>query len=101
MSSQKQIENDLFEIIGQLEDSAEARAFFQDLCTPAEIHAMAERLKIAKLLAREKLSYREISEKTGASTTTIGRVARFLREENNRGYELVLNRCRKKESENK
>lgn len=85
----------LFEAIASLQDSTEARAFLLDLCTPAEIQAMSERLMIAKLLFQEELSYREISEKTGASTTTIGRVARFLRDENYGGYDLVIRRTEK------
>jgi len=94
MTNQKKNEHNLFEAIGALVNQQEVRAFFLDLCTPAEIQAMAERFHIATLLAGQSLSYREISEITGASTTTIGRVARFLRDENYGGYELVINRLK-------
>src|SRR5579884_3993756 len=55
-----------------------------DLCTPAEIRTLAERWHVARLLDGTDLSYREIHDATGVSTTTIVRVARFLRQEPNR-----------------
>ncbi len=61
-----------------------------DLCTPAEIRTLAERWHVARLLDATDLSYREIHEATGVSTTTIVRVARFLRQEPNRGYRATL-----------
>ena len=77
-----------------LKDAEEVRAFLDDLCTPAELRAFAERFKVARLLDEGKLSYREISERTGASTTTVTRVARFLREMPHQGYRLVLDRMK-------
>lgn len=61
-----------------------------DLCTPAEIRTLAERWHVARLLDGTRLSYREIHDATGVSTTTVVRVARFLREERHRGYRRVL-----------
>ena len=63
-----------------------------DLCTPAEIRSLAERWHVAQLLDAGALSYREIHDGTGVSTTTIVRVARFLRQEPNGGYRLALDR---------
>jgi TrpR-related protein YerC/YecD len=63
-----------------------------DLCTPAEIRSLAERWHVARLLDAGELSYREIHEATGVSTTTIVRVARFLRQEPHAGYRLALDR---------
>jgi TrpR-related protein YerC/YecD len=77
-----------------LQSPGEVRAFLDDLCTPAEIRAFAERFKVARLLDEGQLSYREISERTGASTTTVTRVARFLREMPHQGYRLVLDRMK-------
>jgi TrpR-related protein YerC/YecD len=77
-----------------LKTTDEVRAFLDDLCTPAEIRAFAERFKVARLLDEGQLSYREISERTGASTTTVTRVARFLREMPHKGYRLVLDRMK-------
>lgn len=72
----------------------EMRAFLDDLCTPSEVRAFAERFKVARLLDEGQLSYREISERTGASTTTVTRVARFLREMPHQGYRRVLDRLK-------
>jgi uncharacterized protein YerC len=45
---------------------------------------------VARLLDETDLSYREIHEATGVSTTTIVRVGRFLRQEANQGYRLAI-----------
>jgi TrpR-related protein YerC/YecD len=63
-----------------------------DLCTPAEIRTLAERWHVARLLDGSDLSYRDIHDATGVSTTTIVRVARFLRQEPHRGYRAALDR---------
>lgn len=70
----------------------EAKAFLTDLCTPAELRAFAERWQVARLLAEGQLSYREIAEQAHASTTTVVRVSRFLKEMPYNGYRLVLDR---------
>ncbi len=74
------------------QNEQEMRRFLVDLCSPAELRALAERWHVARLLAEGQLSYRQISERTGVSTTTIGRVARFLTTEPHQGYRLVLDR---------
>ncbi|MDQ3074765.1 MAG: YerC/YecD family TrpR-related protein [Pseudomonadota bacterium] len=82
----------LAEVLAAVRDADEARALLADLCTPAEVHSLAERWQVARLLDQGKLTYREIHDATGVSTTTIVRVARFLRQEGNRGYRLLLDR---------
>ena len=77
-----------------LDGAEECRLFLLDLCTPAEISALAERWKIARLLDEGGLSYREIHDRTGGSLATITRVARFLRQEPYQGYRLVLQRTK-------
>lgn len=84
--------DDLAEALVLLADKGEARAFLADLCTPAEIHTLAERWHVARLLDDGAMTYREIHDATGVSTTTIVRVARFLRQEANSGYRLLLDR---------
>jgi TrpR-related protein YerC/YecD len=71
-------------------DVPEMRRLLVDLCTPAEIRTMAERWHVARLLDGTDLSYRDIQEATGVSTTTVVRVARFLRQEPNQGYRRAL-----------
>jgi len=66
----------------------EAADFLRDVATLAEMKAFAERLECAKLLA-QGLSYREVASRTGASTTTVARVARFL-ESGEGGYRRFL-----------
>jgi len=73
-----------------LKTSSEVNQFLQDLCTPSEVEAIVDRWWTASLL-REGHSYREISEITGVSVTTIGRVARFLNMGEG-GYRLALRR---------
>lgn len=88
--------HDLCNALLLLETREECRSFLTDLCTPAELDALAERWVIARLLDKGGASYRDISATTGASTTTVGRVARFLEKENFQGYRLVLDRLKKK-----
>ena len=64
------------------------RAFLIDLCTPAELEAMADRWKVVPLLL-EGVPYREIHDRTLVSVTTIGRVARVL-EHGAGGYGLAI-----------
>jgi TrpR-related protein YerC/YecD len=68
----------------------ELRAFLRDLCTPAELQAMADRWAVVECLQRD-LPYREIHRITGVSITTIGRVARYLATGNG-GYSLAVKR---------
>lgn len=89
---------DLYEAILMLKDAEEMDRFFKDLCTPQEIKDIAERWRVCKILDQDQLSYREINALTGASLTTIGRVARFLKTEPHQGYQLVLKRMNKKKN---
>ena len=68
----------------------EMRAFLRDLCTPAELQAMADRWAVVECLQRD-LPYREIHRMTGVSLTTIGRVARYLAAGSG-GYSLAVKR---------
>ena len=86
-------EEELFRAILSLRDVAECRAFFQDLCTPAELQALKDRWAVAECLA-EGLSYRQIHDRTGVSLTTIGRVARYL-SSGAGGYPIALKRLNK------
>jgi TrpR-related protein YerC/YecD len=74
------------------ETAAEMSALLADLCTPAEVRTLAERWHVARLLEEGELSYREIHDATGVSTTTIVRVARFLRQEPHQAYRKAIQR---------
>lgn len=86
-------ENELFRALLTLRTVSECRAFFLDLCTPAELQAMKDRWAVVEALEKD-LSYRAIHERTGVSVTTIGRVARCLHDGAG-GYSLALSRIKK------
>lgn len=77
-----------------LDNPVEAFNFLKDLCTPQEITALAERWRVCQLLDKGGLSYREIHSITGASLTTIGRIARFLKDEPHQGYVTILKKMK-------
>lgn len=87
-------ETRLLAAILTLETQEEVRDFLADLCTPAEVRAFIERLEVARLLDAGDLSYRQIAEQAGASTTTVVRVARFLKEMPFKGYRRALDRLK-------
>ena len=67
----------LYRAILALETEEECYAFFQDLCTIAELRSMEQRYEVATLLS-EGMVYSDILERTGASSATISRVNRAL-----------------------
>ena len=80
----------MFEAVLALDSVDEAAAFFRDLCTLAELEAMSQRWQIV-LLLDEGLSYREIAERTGASTATVTRISQWLHHGAG-GYRLIADR---------
>jgi len=86
-------ERNLYIALAALQTAEECRAFLRDLCTPAEIQAMADRWSVVEFLERG-VPYREIHRLTGVSVTTIGRVARFLAAGNG-GYATAVQRLRR------
>src|SRR5260370_31589145 len=89
---EQQHERALCTAILALRSIDECRSFFRDLCTPAELQAMADRWAVVELLERG-LPYREIHKQTGVSVTTVGRVARCLTSRNG-GYPPVTARLK-------
>ena len=80
----------LFEAVLTLESPEECYAFFEDVCTVNELLSLSQRYEVARML-RDKKTYLEIAEKTGASTATISRVNRSLNYGND-GYDMVFAR---------
>lgn len=78
----------LYEAISRLSTPEDCRAFFEDICSVKELHAMAQRLQVAAMLNMGQ-SFNAISEQTGASTATISRVSRCL-SNGSGGYKKVL-----------
>ena len=83
----------LFEAILTLQNKEECYTFFQDVCTINELLSLSQRYEVAKML-REKKTYLEIAEKTGASTATISRVNRSLNYGCD-GYDMEFSRLEK------
>ncbi len=82
--------DELLRAFGLLRSDEERAAFLRDLCTLAEIQAMAHRLAAARLVDKG-VPYAEVAERVGGSTTTVTRVAHWLRHGEG-GYRLVLDR---------
>ena len=86
----------LFDAILQLRDKEECYIFFEDICTINEIISLSQRFEVATML-REKKTYLEIAEHTGASTATISRVNRSLNFGND-GYDMTFARLKEQEA---
>jgi TrpR-related protein YerC/YecD len=85
---------DLFETIASLRTREEVEHFLRDLCTLSELDTMAHRWQVAQLLD-QGLPYLEVARRAHASTTTVTRVAQWLRRGEG-GYELALRRRRRR-----
>ena len=80
-----------------LENTDEVYRFLDDILTIQEMKSITQRLDVAVML-RNKDTYQEIVLKTGASTTTIGRVNRAL-QYGSEGYSIVLDRLNDNEDQ--
>ncbi len=78
----------LFEAMLTLNSVDEAADFFRDLCTRRELEEISHRWAVVRLL-NEGLPYREIAERTGASTATITRINQWL-QHGTGGYRRML-----------
>jgi TrpR-related protein YerC/YecD len=89
----KQDIEELYQAVLSLESVREAGHFFRDLLTETEIQEFAERWKAARMLAAGT-SYTQIIEQTGLSSTTVARVARWVKRGTG-GYRLAMRRVRR------
>lgn len=76
----------------RLESRDDAERFLRDLCTLGELHDMAQRWAVVRMLDAG-LHYAEISRRTGASTATITRIASWLNHGEG-GYRRLLDRLK-------
>ena len=81
---------ELVETLLTLRTPEELETFLRDLCTRSELEALAHRWHVARLLD-EGLPYLEVARRAHASTTTVTRVAQWLRHGEG-GYRLALDR---------
>ena len=82
----------LFDAVLCLNTREECYNFFEDLCTVNELLSLSQRFEVASML-KDKRTYLEIADKTGASTATISRVNRSLNYGND-GYDMVFERLK-------
>jgi len=87
----------LFQAILTLRSQEECYSFFEDVCTVNELLSLSQRYEVAKML-REKKTYLEIADQTGASTATISRVNRSLNYGSD-GYDMVFARIAQQNGE--
>jgi TrpR-related protein YerC/YecD len=80
----------LIEAFLQLDTAETAERFLRDLCTLGELHDLAQRWAVVRLLDAG-MHYAEISRRTGASTATITRIASWLNHGEG-GYRDMLDR---------
>ena len=76
-----------------LKDPHDIANFLRDLCTIEELEELSNRWEVVEMLI-QNMSYREISEKTGMSTTTVTRIAFWLKHGEG-GYQKVLKNLKK------
>ncbi len=86
MSKLQRIEY-LYRMIASVDDPAECRALFEDLCTVKEVENMAERLYAAKLLL-EGNTYNQVMQQSDISSATLSRVSRCV--QYGAGYSKLL-----------
>lgn len=84
---------DLATALRTLRTEAEVTAFLRDLCTRAELEALAHRWQTARLVD-EGVSYVEIAQRVPTSTATVTRVAQWVRHGTG-GYRVALDRVKR------
>jgi TrpR-related protein YerC/YecD len=88
----------LCEAMRSMRSVDELERFLRDLCTVGELETMAHRWQVAQLLD-EGLPYHEVAREAGASTTTVTRVAQWLKRGEG-GYRLALDRLHRRHRSN-
>lgn len=86
--------DNLIKALLALQKPAEARKFLRDLMTEKEIAELGNRWKAAQMLD-QNVSYAQIVQNTGLSSTTIARISKWMKEGMG-GYRLMLDRMSKK-----
>lgn len=83
----KKLKN-LAQAITTIKDHKDMEAFLRDLCTLEELDELSSRWEVVLMLNNGK-SYREIAKQVGVSTTTVTRIAHWLKHGEG-GYHSVL-----------
>lgn len=84
------ITDNLMDAILALNTKEESKKFFRDLLTEAELIEFGKRWQVANMLDNN-IPYSKIEKETGLSSTTIARVAAWLKNGMG-GYKLIIAR---------
>ena len=84
----QQYTSSFYQALAQLNSAEQAKSFFNDLCSPAELQAMVDRW-CAAIMLKQGLTQREIASQAGISVTTVSRVARCMANQSG-GYQQLL-----------
>ena len=85
--------DELAAAIRSLRTTDEVTRFLRDLCTRAELEALAHRWQTARLVD-DGVSYVEIAQRVPTSTATVTRVAQWVRHGAG-GYRIALDRVKR------
>jgi TrpR-related protein YerC/YecD len=88
MNWQNQRNAQLVKAFLALDNPDEVKRFLRDLLTEKEIEEFAKRFQAAEMLSSD-VPYLTISKQTGLSSTTVARVAKFLRGKDG-GYAAII-----------
>lgn len=83
----------LVQTLVTIDDEKEMTNFLRDLCTLDELGELSARWETVQLLDKG-LAYRQVSEKTKLSTTTVTRISHWLHHGEG-GYETALKKLKK------
>ncbi len=86
--------DELVAALRSLRTADEVTRFLRDLCTRAELEALAHRWRTARLV-EEGIPYVEIAERVPTSTATVTRVAQWVRHGTG-GYRVALARVKRR-----
>lgn len=78
----------LCRVLASFTDERAVADFLRDVGTLSELQALSERFDVASRISAGQ-TYRQITKQTGASTTTVTRVAKFLKDGEG-GYQRAL-----------
>ncbi len=78
----------LAKALASIKTESEMTNFLRDLCTLEELVEISNRWEAAELL-NKGLPYREVASKTGMSTTTVTRIAHWIKHGEG-GYKKIL-----------
>lgn len=81
--------NELANIFAKFNDVEDMKDLLEDVCTRKELESLYQRFKVAQML-KDGMTFVQIVEQTGISSTTITRVSKCLK--NGKGYNKMFDK---------